>query len=246
MIGVESCARCGFERSDWNEQDATRTLAHAGAFLAEWSSEVRPDLAEQLEARRIDDLKAISTSPDLADEVHHLWHGLVSIADVRRAAGDAVQRQRGRITSLSSSTGGVPKSPIESATVGRRGIDGDVQATRAHHGRPWQALCLWSQEVIEGFARDGHPISPGCAGENVTMSGIDWSSLHGGTVIDLGDVRVQLSAPSVPCSKNARWFTGSEISLMDHDLHPGSSRWYASVIRPGSFAVGDPVVISPT
>jgi MOSC domain-containing protein YiiM len=49
----------------------------------------------------------------------------------------------------------------------------------------------------------------------------------------------------VPCKKNAQWFLGGEISLMDHDLHPGSSRWYASVLRPGTVAAGDTVTVSP-
>ena len=246
MIGVDHCDRCGFDRSQWNEHDAQRTLAHAGAFLVEWTADAPPELMDKLEARRIDDLKAISTSPDLYDEIHHLWHGLVSIADVRRAAGDAVHRQHGTVSQLNVSGGGVPKTPIPTATVGLRGVEGDVQAARAHHGRPWQALCLWSQEVIDGFAAAGHPIAAGNAGENVTISGIDWTTLHGGTVIDIGEVRCQLSAPAVPCQKNAGWFTGGDISLMDHDLHPGSSRWYASVIRPGSIATGDAVVVSPT
>ena len=188
-------------------------------------------------------------SPDLLDEVHHLWHGLVSIADVRRAAGDAVQRQRGTVSQLNASGGGVPKTAIASATVGIRGVEGDVQATRAHHGRPWQALCLWSQDVIDGFAAAGHPIAAGSAGENVTIAGIDWASLHGGTIIDIGSgpdaVRCQLSAPAVPCRHNAPWFIDGEIALMDHDLHPGFSRWYASVIRPGTISAGDPVVVTP-
>lgn len=245
MIGVETCDRCGFDRSQWNEQDAHRTLLHAADLLAGWSVDARPELIDRLEARRIDDLKAIEASPDPFDEVHHLWHGLVSIADVRRAADDAVTSQRGVIDQISSSTGGVPKTAIESAEVGIRGIAGDVQAARVHHGRPWQALCLWAREVIDAFAADGHPIQPGSAGENVTVSGIDWSTLRGGTIIDLGAVRCQLSAPAAPCRKNARWFTDGDFSRMDHALHPEAGRWYASVLRPGTISPGDVVIVSP-
>ncbi len=249
MIGVENCDRCGFERSQWNEQDAKRTLAHAAAFQMEWSSGAPPELMDKLDARRIDDAKAISAFPDLYDKVHHLWHGLVSIADVRRAAGDAVHRQVGAVTQVSASSGGVPKLAIDSASVGMRGLDVDTQATRLHHGRPWQAVCLWSQEVIDAFVADGHPIAAGAAGENVTLSGIDWASLHGGTIIDIGardsGVRLQLSAPAVPCHQNTRWFIDGEISLMDHGLHPGQSRWYASVLRPGAINSGDTVTVSP-
>lgn len=250
MIGVETCDRCGFDRSQWNEQDAKRTLFHTDRFYAEWCAEAPPDLMDKLDARRIDDLAAIGSSPDLYDEIHHLWHGLVSIADVRRAAGDVVDRQTGSVVRVSVSDGGVPKTAVESATVGIRGLDGDTQATRAHHGRPWQAVCLWSQEVIDAFAADGHPIAAGNAGENVTVSGIDWSTLYGGTIIDIGSrdagVRLQLSAPAIPCYKNEQWFIDGEISLMDRDLHPADCRWYASVLRTGSITTGDPVIVSPT
>ena len=246
MPGVETCERCGFDRSQWNEQDAQRTLQHADGLLAGWSVDARPKLISKLDARRVDDLKAIEASPDLLDKIHHLWHGLVAIADVRRVGDDAVVTQMGSVSRLSSSGGGVPKTAIDEAVVGVRGVDGDVQNARVHHGRPWQALCLWSQEVIDAFAADGHPLAAGLAGENVTISGLDWASMRGGTIIDIGAVRCQLSSPSAPCGKNADWFLDGDFSLMSHDLHPGKSRWYASVLTPGTLSTGDPVVVNPT
>lgn len=245
MIGVEVCERCGYERAEWNEQDAQRTLLHAEGMLAGWSVDADGHLDRKLRARQLDDLKAIEAADDLFDKVHHLMHGLCSIADVRRAADDAVPTQTGSVVQINRSGGGVPKTAVNSAVIGRRGVDGDVQTARVHHGRPWQALCLWSSEVIDALAADGHPIAPGSAGENLTISGIDWVSLRGGTVIDIGDVRCQLSAPAEPCSKNAGWFSDGDVSRMDHALHPGQSRWYASVLRTGAVNTGDPVVVSP-
>ncbi len=249
MIGVESCDRCGFDRSQWTEQDAARTLADADELLAGWSVDARPELEPRLVAHQMDDLKAVESSPDLYDEVHHLWHGLVSIADIRRAADDAVPRQFGSVAQINISNGGVPKTAVQAATIAMRGLEGDVQQSRAHHGRPWQAVCLWSAEVIDGFAVDGHPIAYGSCGENLTINGIDWSTLRGGTIIDIGPgadaVRLQLSAPAVPCSKNSGYFIGNDINLMDHDRNPGQSRWYASVLRPGAITGGDTVIVSP-
>ena len=86
----------------------------------------------------------------------------------------------GTVAGLFASDGGVPKRPIPVAEVGYRGVSGDRQAARKHHGRVWQALCLWSVEVIDGFAAAGHPIVPGSAGENVTIAGVDWSTLRPG------------------------------------------------------------------
>ena len=140
----------------------------------------------------------------------------------------------------------MPKLAVESADVDRRGIVGDVQKTRVHHGRPWQALCLWSCDVIDMLVAEGHPIQAGSAGENLTIGGIDWASLRAGTIIDIGPVRCQLSAPATPCSKNQQWFRNGEIDRMDHDLHPGSSRWYASVLTPGSITAGVAVTVEPS
>ncbi|MFK7919677.1 MAG: MOSC domain-containing protein [Ilumatobacter sp.] len=254
MTGVDVCDRCSFDRSQWNEQDAKRTLGHAAALLAGWSVDAPPKLDPKLQARQVDDLKAIEASPDLYDQVHHLMHGLVSIADLRRTAGDAVSRQVGTVAQINSSAGGVPKAPVDRAEVGVRGVAGDVQGSRVHHGRPWQALCLWSTEVIDGFASHGHPIAYGSCGENLTLSGLDWSTMRGGTIVEIGGedgttdtaVRIQLSAPAVPCAQNKAFFTDGDFMLMDHDRHPGSSRWYASVLRPGTIAPGATVTVSPS
>ncbi len=176
--------------------------------------------------------------------VHDLWHHLIDVAHIRTDLGFGPAAQSGVVSQISASDGGVPKQAVAQAEIGRRGVVGDRQQARRHHGRPWQALCLWSDEVIAELADEGHEIRAGAAGENVTLRGIDWSVLQAGSIIDLGEVVVQVSAPAVPCSKNNQWFADNDSSRIDHDLHPGFSRWYASVLRPGSLAVGDQAVLS--
>ncbi len=177
--------------------------------------------------------------------VHELWHHLTDVAALRTALGRGVPAAAGTVTQVNVSGGGVPKRPVEAADVTRRGVAGDVQKVRRHHGRPWQALCLWSADVIEALAGEGHPIAAGSAGENVTVGGLDWSTLTAGAVLEIGEVRCQLSAPAVPCAKNDRWFAHRDSGRIDHDRHPGWSRWYASVLRPGRIATGDPVALRP-
>lgn len=175
--------------------------------------------------------------------VHDLLHHLIEIAEIRAAAGDGLRPQEGAVVQLSSSGGGVPKNAVESAVVGRRGIVGDTQKARVHHGRPWQALCLWSSDVIDALVAEGDGLFPGAAGENITVNGINWSSLRGGTILEIGEVRCQLSAPAMPCSKISQWFAARDSSRIDHGKHPGWSRWYASVLQPGTISTGDAVRI---
>ncbi len=150
----------------------------------------------------------------------------------------------GTVSGLFLGDGGVPKSPVGSFEVDHGGVVGDRQADRVHHGRPWQALCLWSSEVIDGFRADGHPLRPGLAGENVTLSGITWNRMRPGVHLRIGEVLAEVSSYAVPCKKNATWFVGGHFDLMHH-RHGPVSRIYATVLEPGSIAVGDPVLLEP-
>lgn len=177
------------------------------------------------------------TAADQLEGVHRLWHGLVTELAPTQPGVDL----HGVVQQINVSGGGVPKAAVGSAEVGVRGLVGDVQKARVHHGRPWQALCLWSADVIASLQAEGHPIAAGSAGENVTMAGIEWSALRGGMTFSIGEVACQLTLPAVPCSKNSAWFLGNDIDRMDHDLNPGFSRWYASVLTPGTITTGDAV-----
>ena len=149
---------------------------------------------------------------------------------------------RGVVSGLHASGGGVPKLPIDSATVGWSGVEGDRQGSRVHHGRPWQALCLWSDEVIANFAAQGHPIRPGYAGENITVRGLPWEVARPGAKLTIGSVAATVTAYAIPCSQNEAWFTGGDFELMSHERGP-VSRIYARVDRPGTIALGDSLTL---
>jgi MOSC domain-containing protein YiiM len=151
----------------------------------------------------------------------------------------------GMVAGLYVSTGGVPKLPITTAMIRPDGVEGDAHTDVEHHGRPWQAVCLWSLEVVEALQAEGHPISAGCAGENVSITGLDWHSIVPGTRLRVGHALIEITKYTTPCSKNAQWFVHGRFDRMGHDSHPGSSRVYASVISAGRVSVGDQVVVEP-
>ena len=152
---------------------------------------------------------------------------------------------QGSVVGLFISDGGVPKRALDTTLIGFRGAVGDRQKHRQHHGRPFQALCLWSTEVIEALQAEGHPIEPGNAGENITVQGIGWAAIRPGVRLQVGEVLAEVSSYADPCSFNARWFSDRKFSRIDEDRHPGWGRIYAWVLRPGSIGVGDTVVVEP-
>ncbi len=145
----------------------------------------------------------------------------------------------GRIVQLARSDGGAPKLAIDEAHAGPLGLAGDRQVHTKFHGGPERALCLFSLEVIEALRAEGHPISPGSTGENVTIEAIDWASLRSGSVLELGDeVVVELTTQATPCRQIAASFVDGRFARLQA---PGQMRWYCRVIEPGRLRVGMPV-----
>ncbi len=198
----------------------------------------------EVSIRRLID--AQGTDPDgLVAVVQAVLADLSAAGRILARLGVGPQGMRGTVARIHRSGGGVPKLPVAAAVVGRDGVQGDRQGDRRVHGRVWQALCIWSAEVIAKLRAEGHPIAPGNAGENLTLSGLDWQRLRPGTRLRAGSVLAELSLPATPCAKNARWFTDGDFMRMSYERHPGWSRWYASVLEPGEVAVGDVVVVEP-
>lgn len=177
----------------------------------------------------------------LHDGLHHLG----DIGRIRHQLGHGAATQTGSVAQVSVSGGGVPKQPVDSALIDASGVGGDAQSDRRHHGRPVQAVCLWSADRIAALQQEGHPIAAGNAGENLTIAGVDWAALRPGTRIDVGVVPMLISAHAIPCAKNAQWFSDRDFTRMLHERHPGWSRLYAIPLGSGTVATGDVVTVEP-
>ncbi|MDQ3938806.1 MAG: GNAT family N-acetyltransferase [Chloroflexota bacterium] len=153
---------------------------------------------------------------------------------------------QGRVLQVNMSGGGVPKSPVERAWVGRLGLDGDAHRERTVHGGPHRAVCLFSIEAIERLQSEGHPVEPGSVGENLTTAGVEWSLLPVGTRARIGDqLELELASSTTPCSTQKPNFLGGRFSRISIALHPSDSRMYARVLREGEVRPGDPITILP-
>jgi MOSC domain-containing protein YiiM len=231
-------------------EPAAVDLVAARARMADESSRLAAELAEVAAEDwpsatvRFDD-EVVDLGWIGRHALHDATHHLHDVGRIRVALGDGAPHRVGHVTHLAVSGGGVPKTAVDGFDVGWSGADGDVQGDRRHHGRPFQALCLWSEEVLADLRAEGHPIEAGLAGENITVAGVDWAALRPGTSIRVGNVSGEISSHATPCAKNASWFADRQFRRMDHDEHPGWSRLYAAVLRPGRVRVGDQVEIEP-
>ena len=150
----------------------------------------------------------------------------------------------GRIFQLSVSPGGVPKFAVREGTVNELGLGGDDHRFPKIHGGPERALCLFSLERILELQAEGHSIFPGAVGENVTISGLDWSKLEPGIKLALGDeVVVELTSYTSPCNTIPDYFVDGKFQRISQKIHPGYSRIYARVLQGGRLVVGQKVEV---
>ncbi|MEM7115011.1 MAG: MOSC domain-containing protein [Chloroflexota bacterium] len=150
----------------------------------------------------------------------------------------------GHIFQINASNGGVPKRPLRKAAVEPLGITVDKQENLKHHGGPERAVCLYSLDQILALQAEGHPIYPGSIGENVTISGVDWSQVQPGTRLRLGDeVILEVTSYAVPCRKIQGSFAGYKFGRVSQKANPGWARAYTRVLQTGQIQVGDKVVM---
>lgn len=150
----------------------------------------------------------------------------------------------GTVMSINLSKGGVPKKPVDDATVARSGIIGDAQNDTRHHGGPDRAVCLYSLEIIRALQREGHPIDIGTAGENLTVEGIKWERVVPGARIRCGgEVELEVASFTNPCKTIKESFIDGHFRRIAERVYPGWSRVYARVLSEGTIRRGDRVQV---
>ena len=84
--------------------------------------------------------------------------------------------------------------------VGFSGLEGDVICNSKHHGGADQAVYAYSTEDYVFWRQFLNYLpKPGAFGDNLTLSGLDFSSLCIGDMLVLPDLQLQVTAPRIPC-----------------------------------------------
>ena len=148
----------------------------------------------------------------------------------------------GRVASINTSSGGVPKRRRREARITAAGVEGDRQRFSFHGGAD-RAVVLYAVEVIEALQLEGHPIDVGTTGENLTLTGVDWTSIVPGTELQIGGVRLLVTKYASPCDQIRPSFLDGDVVWISQKRHPGASRVCARVLNEGIVHVGDSVEI---
>jgi MOSC domain-containing protein YiiM len=151
----------------------------------------------------------------------------------------------GRLEAINLSRGGVPKQPVFEALITEHGLGGDHQNDASHHGGPDRAVVLYSLDVIRALQGEGHSITAGAVGENLTVSGLEWHAVVPGTRLTIGDIELHITRYATPCNNIRRFFLDDDFMRIFQDRHPGWSRVCARVVRGGIVRPGDPILLKP-
>ena len=141
---------------------------------------------------------------------------------------------------MNVSEGGVPKRSVARARATTDGLAGDRQRDLEHHGGAQRALCVYSADLIDALRAEGHAITPGAAGENLTIRGVAWDAMTVGARFRAGEVEAEVTGYANPCHNLRPYFTDGRFGRISQKTHPGWSRVYARVLREGEIAAGAP------
>lgn len=123
--------------------------------------------------------------------------------------------------------------------VSCKGLEGDEQADRVHHGGPDKAILVYSSEHFAAWRRElpDWSVVGGTFGENFTVDGLVESKVCIGDVYRVGTCRLQVSQPRQPCWKLSKKWDLPKLAVIVQQT--GRTGWYLRVIETGLVQAGD-------
>ncbi|TLP73990.1 MOSC domain-containing protein [Maribacter sp. ACAM166] len=139
---------------------------------------------------------------------------------------------------------GIFKYPTEkSLFLTKDDVKDDTIIDRVHHGGINKACYLFSSDYYD-YWKNLYPELKwdwGMFGENLTIEGLDESTIRVGDIYEIGDALVQVSQPREPCYKLGIRFGSQKIlkEFIAHN-HPGT---YVKIIKEGHVKKGDEMIL---
>lgn len=250
----ETCEECAFDGARWSEGDTITTLPILAVM---WQGYLEGASDEVLTTRPDPTCWSIAEYTDHVREVLFGMRFLLDSAlaepgkDLGQSPGPRFD-DRSRVIDVEAALDGIEHEGRELASTlaelepGRWSdgvtVDGDHVDVNwiARHGVHDAIHHMQDVGRIRVRLGDGAQSQQGpVVGLHVSSGGVP---MH----VRIGDVVGEITSYATPCHKIARWFADGDFNRILHDRHPGWSRLYARVLRPGSVRVGDPVEIEPS
>jgi MOSC domain-containing protein YiiM len=130
------------------------------------------------------------------------------------------------------------KTPIAGPVrVNKFSIEGDTQSDHTVHGGINKAVYAYSADAYPFWNARYHTQHPyGSLGENLTFDTLDEETIGIGDIYDLGQCRLQVTQPRMPCFKLGIRFNDPTAVKAFNEF--GRSGVYFKVIQEGEIAVG--------
>ncbi|TWU57943.1 MOSC domain-containing protein [Rubripirellula reticaptiva] len=131
--------------------------------------------------------------------------------------------------------------PVEMAPMG---LVGDSVANTKNHGGRDKAVLCYAASHYEKWAAEFPELgmSAGGMAENLTIAGIDETTVCIGDRYTIGNCVIEVSQPRQPCWKiNRRWGNNTVLKRV---TQTGRTGWYVRVIQGGTISAGDEVSLT--
>jgi len=134
---------------------------------------------------------------------------------------------------------GIFKYPVEGRIfLDTLNLTGDGQQDLKNHGGTFRAVLAYTAEHYPIWNEElGRQLPYGAFGENFTVTEYDEDTVCIGDIVAVGDVRLQIAQPRMPCWKLARRWEIKDLTARVNIKAWG--RWYHRVLQTGCVAVGD-------
>ena len=139
------------------------------------------------------------------------------------------------ITSINiSPKKGTFKQPVSQADLrSEHGIGGD-----AHAGNWHRQISLLAQESIDKMIALGlNDLTPGKFAENITTQGMELYTLPVGTILSLGECRVEVTQIGKECHQHCEIYKKVGQCIMPNE------GIFVKVLSPGIISIGDTITI---
>ena len=137
---------------------------------------------------------------------------------------------------------GIFKEPVSGRVMLRTlNLDGDQQVDLKGHGGVYKAVCVYTTENYEHWARElgRNDFRPAQFGENFTVEGMLEGDIHVGDVFRIGKALVEVTQPRVPCYRLGIKMGDPQFPRIF--LQSSRVGFYLRVLEEGDVGAGDAI-----